>query len=82
MGLFDRRKFVSMPAPGGAGDASIDDTEIPRYPPFLKGLPVAAPERIVATQRELIARLQDGLSFTDTRFTALVRRVRRQSPSR
>jgi conjugal transfer pilus assembly protein TraI len=75
MGLFDRRKAVSTPALGGAGDVSIDDTEIPRYPPFLKGLPVAAPERIVATQQELIVRLQDALAFTDERFTALVRPV-------
>jgi conjugal transfer pilus assembly protein TraI len=75
MGLFDRRKAVSMPAPRGVGYTSIDDSEIPRYPPFLKGLPVAAPERIVATQSELIARLQDGLAFTDTRFAALVRPV-------
>jgi conjugal transfer pilus assembly protein TraI len=75
MGLFVRRKTASTPAPGGAGDVSIDDAEIPRYLPFLKGLPVAAPARIVTTQSELIARLQDGLAFTDTRFAALVRPV-------
>ena len=57
MGLFDRRKTTSIPASLAGGYASSDDTEIPRYPPFLKGLPVAAPERIVATQRELIVRL-------------------------
>jgi conjugal transfer pilus assembly protein TraI len=56
----------------GADAASIDDSEIPRYPPFLRGLPVAPPERVVATQRELIARLQDGLAFTDARFHSLV----------
>jgi conjugal transfer pilus assembly protein TraI len=54
---------------------SVDDLEIPRYPPFLKGLPVAAPARIVATQRELIGRLQDALAFTDARFSTLVRPV-------
>jgi len=75
MGLFDRRKTVSTPAPVSAGDESVDNTDIPRYPPFLKGLPVAPPERIVATQQELIVRLQDGLAFTDSRFTALVRPV-------
>jgi conjugal transfer pilus assembly protein TraI len=75
MGLFDRRKTASVPAPVAVGFASCDDTEIPRYPPFLKGLPVAAPERIVTTQQELIVRLQDGLAFTDERFTALVRPV-------
>jgi conjugal transfer pilus assembly protein TraI len=75
MGLFGRRKTASTPAPGGASAASADDPEIPRYPPFLRGLPVAAPARIVATQAELIARLQDGLAFTDARFTVLVRPV-------
>jgi conjugal transfer pilus assembly protein TraI len=75
MGLFDRRKTTSIPAPVALGYASPDDIDIPRYPPFLKGLPVAAPERIVATQCELIARLQDGLAFTDERFATLVRPV-------
>jgi conjugal transfer pilus assembly protein TraI len=73
MNLFKRRKPPSAPGLGGAADAPADDPEIPRYPPFLKGLPVAAPARIVATQAELIARLQDGLAFTDARFAALVR---------
>jgi conjugal transfer pilus assembly protein TraI len=54
---------------------SPQDSDIPRYPPFVKGLPVAAPVRIVATQRELITRLQDGLAFTDARFAILVRPV-------
>ena len=75
MGLFDRRKTVSTPAPMGASAAPADDPEIPRYPPFLRGLPVAAPTRIVATQAELVARLQDGLAFTDVRFATLVRPV-------
>ena len=63
------------PRPCGASAASADDPEIPRYPPFLRGLPVAAPTRIVATQAELVARLQDGLAFTDVRFATLVRPV-------
>jgi len=75
MGLFDRRKPSSSPAPAGRDAASIDDADIPRYPPFVKGLPVAAPVRIVATQRELITRLQDGLAFTDARFAVLVRPI-------
>jgi conjugal transfer pilus assembly protein TraI len=75
MGLFGRRKTASIPAPMGASAVSVDDPEIPRYPPFLRGLPVAAPARIVATQANLIAQLQDGLAFTDARFTVLVRPV-------
>ena len=50
MGLFGRRKLSSSSAPAEMDVTSVDDPEIPRYPPFLKGLPVAAPARIVATQ--------------------------------
>ena len=31
--------------------------EIPRYPPFMKGLPVVPPENLLETQRELIERI-------------------------
>jgi conjugal transfer pilus assembly protein TraI len=75
MGLFGHRRPSANPAPLGRDVAPADDPEIPRYPPFLKGLPVAAPARIVATQGALIARLQDALAFTDARFAALVRPV-------
>lgn len=34
------------------------DIEIPRYPPFLKGLPAASPEDLQSTQDELIAKLR------------------------
>lgn len=33
------------------------DDEIPRYPPFMKGLPVVPPENLLETQRELIERI-------------------------
>jgi conjugal transfer pilus assembly protein TraI len=75
MRFFDRRKPPHPSGFGATAAAPADDPEIPRYPPFLKGLPVAAPARIVATQGELIARLQDALAFTDARFAALVRPV-------
>ncbi|MBK1699403.1 MobH family relaxase, partial [Thiococcus pfennigii] len=75
MALFNRRKTLSTAPPDRAGDPALDDPEIPRYPPFLKGLPVAAPARILATQAELIARLQDGLAFTDRHFAELVQPV-------
>jgi len=75
MGLFGRRKPSSSSVPAATDVTSVEDTEIPRYPPFLKGLLVAASARILATQRELIARLQDALAFTDARFATLVRPV-------
>lgn len=33
------------------------DDEIPRYPPFMKGLPVVSPEKLLETQAELIERI-------------------------
>jgi conjugal transfer pilus assembly protein TraI len=53
------------PKPARAADQS-DDTqpiyhwsadEIPRYPPFMKGLPVVPPENLLETQCELIERI-------------------------
>ena len=41
--------------------------EIPRYPPFLRGLPAAAAAQILATQHELVVALQNALAFTDRR---------------
>ncbi|NEV64504.1 MobH family relaxase [Thiorhodococcus minor] len=46
--------------------------EIPRYPPFLKGLPVASTAQILATQRPLIADLQEALAFRDADYQTLV----------
>ena len=39
------------------------DEDIPRYPPFLKGLPLPPIERLVATQAELIGRLRRELAL-------------------
>lgn len=33
--------------------------EIPRYPPFMKGLPVVPPEKLLETQSELVDRIAD-----------------------
>ena len=75
MGFLDWLNTGHTTAPVAVAQTSADDPEIPRYPPFLRGLPVTAPARIVATQQELISNLQDGLAFSDERFNALVRPV-------
>jgi len=72
MGLFDWLKGGQPPP---ATPAGADDPTIPRYPPFPRGIPVIAPADVLASQRELIAKLQDGLAFTDERFATLVRPV-------
>jgi len=60
-------------APSAAGPSGLPlspeqpfrttDPEIPRYPPFLKGLPLPPITRLVDTQSELIARLRRELTL-------------------
>lgn len=40
-------KAVTLPAPF--------EIEVPRYPPFMKGLPVVEPEKLLASQSEILA---------------------------
>lgn len=56
-----------------AGD--LEDDEIPRYPPFAKGLPAAPIEKVLLTQRELIARIQQTLGLSNEEFERLMRPV-------
>jgi conjugal transfer pilus assembly protein TraI len=44
------------------------DEEIPRYPPFMKGLPSVPPEKLLETQAELLARLSDTAITTPQAF--------------
>lgn len=67
-----RHWFRFRSPPGEAPSSPADGEDLPRYPPFLRGLPTAPAVRIVATQPELIAGLQDALAFTDRRFAELV----------
>ena len=42
------------------------DEEIPRYPPFMKGLPATHPDKLIDTQRELIDQIREaGLASPD-----------------
>lgn len=45
---------------------SLPDDEIPRYPPFVKGLPASHPDRLIETQQELIGQIREsGLASKD-----------------
>ncbi len=46
--------------------------EIPRYPPFLQGLPVVTPTELLNTQEELIHNLRYGIGCTPEFFADLV----------
>ena len=44
----------------------LPDDEIPRYPPFVKGLPASHPDRLIETQQELIGQIREsGLASKD-----------------
>ena len=47
------------------------DEEIPRYPPFMKGLPAAPVERILATQVDLIQAIEHALSLPDDLYQTI-----------
>lgn len=45
---------------------SLPDDEIPRYPPFVKGLPASHPDRLIETQQEQIGQIREsGLASKD-----------------
>ena len=50
----------------------VDDNDIPRYPPFAKGLPVASVDRVLATQVELIERIRVALGISAKDFDELL----------
>ena len=46
-----------------AASASVqeeNDEEIPRYPPFMKGLPATDPAKLIETQRELVDQIREA----------------------
>lgn len=48
------------------------EEEIPRYPPFAKGLPVAPIDKVLGTQSELVERIRNALGFTKEQHTRLI----------
>jgi conjugal transfer pilus assembly protein TraI len=67
--LFGRRPALSTvqsPAP---------EEEIPRYPPFMKGLPAAPVERILSSQGELIKAIEHALSLPDDLYQTIAEPV-------
>lgn len=44
------------------------EEDVPRYPPFAKGLPVRQPQKILESQAELIQKIRHYLSVTDEEY--------------
>jgi conjugal transfer pilus assembly protein TraI len=51
------------------------EEEIPRYPPFMKGLPAAPVERILSSQGELIKAIEHALSLPDDLYQTIAEPV-------
>lgn len=50
----------------------VEDGDIPRYPPFAKGLPATDVERVISTQGELIERIRYSLGINHPDFNRLL----------
>lgn len=71
-GVF-KNLFKRNRAPGRLATPLVEsDDDIPRYPPFAKGLPAAPTVRIIQTQDELIARIRGALRFNANEFKEIV----------
>lgn len=66
----------ATPSPGahyiGVKDGAITEEEIPRYPPFVRGLPLCSPAQILETQQELIARIRGTLGLSPEEHKTLI----------
>lgn len=68
-------RFFGRSVPSGQSKlAALEkyDEEIPRYPPFAKGLPVAPIDKVVATQDELVERIRNALGFNREQHQELI----------
>lgn len=51
---------------------SVNGEEVPRYPPFVKGLPMIDPDVIVETQQELVHKIRHILALEPEEFDGLI----------
>lgn len=51
-----------------AGSEAMSLEDIPRYPPFLEGLPCVSPEKLLSTQEELIKKIRSIMGLTKEEF--------------
>ncbi|WP_295441915.1 MobH family relaxase [uncultured Thiodictyon sp.] len=78
MSIFDflhRRPVRTVPAAPVAVAPLIAPPDIPRYPPFLQGIPVVASAHLLTTQAELVDKLRYGIGCTPDFFQTQVRPV-------
>lgn len=69
------RKMLKALLGLGGGSSPLhapDVDDIPRYPPFAKGLPAATVDRVLLTQQELIGRIKHTLALSADDFDRLI----------
>ena len=64
--LFSEKPTVTIELPKPV------EEEIPRYPPFMKGLPAAPVQRILASQAELIQAIEQALALPDELYQSVI----------
>ena len=71
----DKRKDIGVDTiqlPSRSSVALVEDEEeVPRYPPFMKGIPLKSPEAILSHYNEFIVRIKDLAALTDVEFETL-----------
>jgi hypothetical protein len=72
-----QRLFGVESAPVGPVATTMDE-DVPRYPPFMKGLPTAPVERILSSQTELIAAIEQALAMPDSLYQTIAAPVIRR----
>ena len=56
----------------GLPSDELDLEDVPRYPPFMKGLPSSPPDKVLATQTELLGRIRLLLGMGDAQYEQIV----------
>ncbi|MGY6275229.1 MobH family relaxase [Methylomonas sp. MgM2] len=73
-----RQRLFGVESAPVAQVATTIDEDVPRYPPFMKGLPAAPVERILSSQTELIAAIEQALAMPDSLYQTIAAPVIRR----
>lgn len=73
-----RQRLFGVESAPAAQIATTLDEDVPRYPPFMKGLPAAPVERILSGQTELIAAIEQALAMPDSLYQTIAAPVIRR----
>lgn len=68
----DYRRGDTASRPQPFSSDPLEGEEVPCYPPFAKGLPVIAPERLLESQKKLVNDLKLALGLTKDEYQTLV----------